>query len=330
MARTRAAIGVDVGGTKTKGAIVHDSGDVLLRIERPTERNAGTKGILAIVDDLVARSSEFDAEISAVGVGAAGFVDARSGSVTFAPNLVYDDVHVADAVRSRSGLPVVVDNDANAAAWGERAYGAARGSDHVAYLTIGTGIGSGFIVEGRLVRGLTGAGAEMGHTVVDPDGPQCTCGLRGCLEQVASGTAIARLARKALEDDPDSSMLSFAGSVDMVTTEDVARAAHEYDETARMVLRQAGKALGIGLSNVANIFDPEVILLGGSVARAGEPFLGPARDQFVRMTDAQRRRPMRLDVTSLRGDAGIVGAAALAFTVAGVGGTRPDGAPETR
>jgi glucokinase len=246
-------------------------------------------------------------------VGAAGFIDARSGSVTFSPNLVYDDVHIADAVRVRSGLPVAVDNDANAAAWGERSFGAARGSDHVAYITVGTGIGSGFIVDGRLLRGLTGAGAEMGHTVIDPDGPRCGCGLRGCLEQYSSGQAIQRMARQALEEDPQSSILSFAGSADMVTTEDVARAAHQYDETARAVLRRAGTALGIGLSNVANIFDPEVVLLGGSVTRAGEPFLGPARDQLVRMTAAQRRRPLRLDVTTLKGDAGIVGAAALAF-----------------
>ncbi|CAN5664382.1 ROK family glucokinase [soil metagenome] len=331
MRERRAALGIDVGGTSTKGAIVDASGDVLLRHERPTERNAGTKGILAVVDDLVARSRELEAEVVAVGVGAAGFIDAKTGSVNFSPNLVYDDVNVADAVRVRSALPVVVDNDANAAVWGERVFGAAKGSDYVAYITVGTGIGSGFIVEGRLVRGLTGAGAELGHTVIDPDGPHCGCGLRGCLEQFVSGTAIARMAREALMDDPHSSIISFAGSLESVTTEDVARAAHEYDETARAVLHRAGRALAVGLSNVVNIFDPEIILLGGKVARAGEPFLGPARDELVRMTAAQRRRPMRLGVTSLKGDAGMVGAAALAFIAAEEGtNTRLDRGPTTR
>ena len=320
MRTDQAAIGVDVGGTKTKGAIVASSGEVVARVERLTERNAGTKGILAVVDDLVGRGAELDLDLVGVGVVAAGFIDRATGSVTFSPNLIYDDAHVAEAVRVRSGLPVAVDNDANAAAWGERAFGAARGADNVAYLTVGTGIGSGFIVDGRLLRGLSGAGAEFGHTVIDPDGPVCGCGLRGCIEQFASGQAIERMAREALERDRNSSIIAFAGTLDMVTTADVARAAHGYDEIARDVLQRAGKALGIGLSNVANVFDPEVILLGGSVIRAGEPFLGPARDQLFQMTSAQRRRPMRLGVTSLKGDAGIVGAAALAFA-AGKGGS---------
>lgn len=307
------AIGIDVGGTKTKGALVSAAGAVALRTERPTERDAGTKGIIAVAEELVPRAAEAGVEVVGIGVGAAGFIDAATGSVTFSPNLVYDDPYIADAVRARTGIDVVVDNDANAAAWGERAFGVARGSEHVSYLTIGTGIGSGFIVAGRLVRGQTGAGAEMGHTVIDPRGPLCGCGLRGCLEQFASGTAIARMARAALADDPDSAILSFASSLEAVTSLEVAQAAHLLDETACSVLRRAGRSLALGLSNVVNIFDPEVIVLGGSAVRAGEPFLGPCRDELARLTQAQRRRPQRLVVTSLGGDAGIVGAAALAF-----------------
>jgi glucokinase len=316
------AIGIDIGGTSTRGALVDAAGTVLGRVERPTERNAGTKSIIAAVDEVIERARAQRVEPAAVGVGVAGFIDSLSGSVTFSPNLVYDDPQVADAVRARVGLRVIVDNDANAAVWGERAFGAARGCDHVAYLTIGTGIGSGFIVEGRLVRGFTGAGAEMGHTVIDPRGPECKCGLRGCLEQFASGSAIARMARAAVEEDPESSILAFASSPAAVTTRDVVKAARGYDETARTVLRRAGRALAIGLSNVVNIFDPEVIVLGGGVARAGEVFLGPCRDELARMTQAQRRRPMRLDVTSLEGDAGIMGAGALALDMLGVE-TRP-------
>lgn len=308
-----AVIGVDVGGTGTKAGIVERSGTVLARSERPTDPTAGTKGIIGVVEDLLQRAGSVGPEVAAIGIGAAGFVDAATGSITFSPNLTYDDPEIAAAVQARVKLPVIVDNDANAAAWGERKFGAAQGSDHFALLTLGTGIGSGFVVDGRLVRGLTGAGAEFGHTVVDPAGPRCTCGLRGCLEQVASGTAIARMARELVTEDASTSILAFAGSAEEITAEDVAKAAREYDETARTVLRLAGTALGVGLSNVVNIFDPEMIVLSGSVVGAGEPYLGPARDTLARMTQAQRRRAMRLDVTLLGHDAGVVGAAALAF-----------------
>lgn len=313
-------IGVDIGGTLTRGAIVGRDGSAPLRIEHPTDPTAGTKSIAAVVEELIAAG---DQKVSAVGVGAAGFIDASTGAVTFSPNLVYDDPAVADAVRTRSGLPTIVDNDANAAALGERTFGSARGSDYVAYLTIGTGIGSGFIDKGRLVRGFSGAAAELGHMIIDPAGPECPCGLRGCFEQMASGTAIGRLGREAVAKDPDSSIVAFAGSVEAITGKHVAQAAREYDETARDVLRRAGKSLGTGLSNVVNLFDPEVIVLGGSAVMAGEPFLGPARDRLHEMTTAQRRRPMRVDVTTLGGDAGLLGAAALAFTALDEGRTTP-------
>ena len=315
-------IGVDIGGTLTRGALVDRDGTVALRLEHPTDTTAGTKSIVAVVEDLLSRNEIGRAQ--AIGIGAAGFIDAATGTVTFSPNLSYDDPHVAEAVAARSGgIPVTVDNDANVAALGERVFGTARGSDYVAYLTIGTGIGGGFIERGRVVRGFTGAGAEIGHIIIDPSGPECPCGLRGCFEQLASGTAIARMAKEAVADDPGSSILAFAGSIDAITGKDVSKAAREYDETARAVLRRAGRALGVGLSNVVNIFDPEVIVLGGSAVRAGEPFLGPARDTLFEMTRAQRRRPQRIDITALEGDAGLLGAAALAFEALDTGRTAP-------
>ena len=281
-------------------------------MDRPTNPSAATKGAIALVDELLERATSSD--VVALGIGAAGFVG--GSTVIFSPNLSYDDPDLASAFETRTRLPVVVDNDANAAVWGELAFGAARGRQHVALITIGTGIGSGFIIEGKLLSGSSGAAAELGHTIVDPSGPLCSCGLKGCLEQFASGTAIARWAQLAIESDPETSILSFAGSTEEVTAEHVARAAREYDETARSVLRRAGRALGVGLSNVANLFDPEVIVLAGSVTLAGEPFLGPARDELARMTAAQRRRPMRLALSTLDGDAGILGAAALAMEAA--------------
>ncbi|HEX2294467.1 MAG TPA: ROK family protein [Actinomycetota bacterium] len=314
MAGTRVAIGVDIGGTAVKAGGVARDGTLVERIERPTDPGAATKTLLGVVEDLLARLARAGHHVAAIGVGAAGFVDFDAGTVTFSPNVVYDDPQIAAAVRERFGLPVFVDNDANAAVWGERTFGCCPGADDVVMLTLGTGIGSGIVAHGRLLRGATGAGAELGHMVVDSSGPPCPCGLRGCLEQFASGSAIARLAHVALGVDPESAIAAFAGPGGEITGESVSRAAREYDQTARDVLRRAGTALGIGLSNAVNVFDPELIVLGGSVVNAGEAYLGAARDQLQRMTKAQRRRPMRLDVTSLGADGGIVGAAALAWT----------------
>ena len=306
-------LGIDIGGTGTKAAAVTRQGEVVARAERPTDGQAGTKSIISVAEDLLSRAKDLDLSIAAVGVGAAGFVDAATGSVTFSPNLVYDDPQVAEALRGRVGLPVVVDNDANAAAWGERTFGCAKGCNDVSLVTLGTGIGSGFVAGGSLVRGSTGAGAELGHTIVDPQGPQCGCGLRGCLEQFASGKAIARMAKEGVASEPNSVIVSIAGSVEAIRAEHVARAARQNDETARDVLQRAGRSLGIGLSNVANLFDPDVIVLGGGLIRCGEPYLGPARDQLFKMSTEQHRRPIRVEVTALGHDAGILGAAALAF-----------------
>lgn len=309
-----AVIGIDVGGTSTKGGIVSRSGEVVTRVQLPTDRSAATKSIISVVEELLLHAPESGTEVGAIGIGAAGFVEHSEGRITFSPNLSYGDPHVRAAVEARVELPVVVDNDANAAAWGEYTFGAAKGSKHLSLLALGTGIGSGFIVDGRIVRGLTGAAAEFGHTVVDPAGPPCPCGLRGCIEQFASGIAIAREGRAAAEKDPQSSILTFAGSLDAITAEHVGRAARQFDETAREVLRNAGTMLGVALANVVNIFDPEVIVLAGGLIRSGEPMLGSARDELGKRMADQRRRPVRLDVTTLGKDMGIIGAAALALT----------------
>ena len=325
-----AAIGVDVGGTTVKAGIVDMSGRLIERIEHPTEHEAATKSTIGIAEAAVARAQELGYVVVTVGIGAAGFVDVQSGSITFSPNLVYDDPDIADAVAARVQLPVMVDNDANAAAWGERAVGAAKGSNNMAFLTLGTGLGGGFVANGRLVRGYTGAGAEFGHTVIEPKGPQCPCGLRGCSEQFVSGTAIARMGREKAAEDPGTSMIAFAGSADAITAYDVARAAREMDESAREVLRTAGRYLGLVLCNAVNIFDPEVIVLGGRVIEAGEPFLGPARDELAKRLSDQRRRPTRLQLSVLGQNAGIVGAAALAVDELSRGGADRDPDKENR
>lgn len=310
---SRVAIGVDIGGTAVKAALVSESGVISHRTEKPTDPLAGTASIVSIVGEVTAFAGAANLEVVGVGVGAAGFVDFEAGSMTFAPNLVYEDPAIAAAVEKVAHVPVALDNDANAAAWGERAFGAVPGANDLVLLTLGTGIGSGIVQNGRLVRGATGSGSEFGHTIIEVSGPPCRCGLRGCIEQLASGQAIERMARAAVADDPDSSILDFAGSVEGITGLDVTKAAREMDETARKVLRRAGTYLGIGMSNLANLFDPEVIVLSGSVVGAGEPYLGPARDTLAEMSASQKRRPMRVVLSMLDFDAGIVGAAQLAF-----------------
>ena len=310
---SRVAIGVDIGGTAVKAALVTESGVISHRTEKPSDPLAGTASIVSIVGEVMAIASAEDLEVVGVGVGAAGFIDFDSASMNFAPNLVYDDPAIGAAVEKVVSVPVTLDNDANVAAWGERAFGAAQGADDLVLLTLGTGIGSGLIQNGRLIRGHTGAGAEFGHTIVEVGGPPCGCGLKGCIEQLASGQAIERMARDAVADDPASSILDFAGSAETISGLDVAKAAREMDETARTVLRRAGTYLGIGMSNIANLFDPEVIVLSGSVVGAGEAYLGPARDTLAEMTATQKRRPMRVVLSTLGFDAGIVGAARQAF-----------------
>ena len=306
------ALGIDIGGTNCKGALVSENGSLSRRAEIPTRPGDGTDTVLELAQRLLKDVTDEGLSAQAIGVGAAGFVDSRDGSVSFSPNLAYGDPQVERAVRDRFSLPTTVANDANAAAWGERQAGAAKGFDHVALVTLGTGVGGGFIVDGKLLTGATGAGAEFGHTVIDPDGPACPCGLAGCVEQFVSGTAIARTAVEAVARYPDSSIKDFAMG-EPVTAVHVARAAREWDEAAREVLGRAGRYLGIALSNIVNLFEPEVIVIGGSVAEAGEPFLGAARDRLNSMLDQQHRRPVRLERARLGNDAGIVGAALLAL-----------------
>jgi len=307
------AIGIDVGGTNVKGALVNRDGTVVSRVQRPTEVEAATKSVIGVAETLQQQAAADGLNVAACGVGAAGFIDSHRGAVTFAPNTLYDDPEIGAAVGSRLGVPVVVDNDANAAAWGEYRFGFAAGIPHLTFITLGTGIGAGFVVEGRLVRGSTGAGAELGHMVIDPKGPRCPCGLRGCLERFASGSAIAEAARIELEAGAASSLTSVVSAIELVTAEDVAKQAAQYDDLSSSVLRRAGTMLGVGLANVVNLFDPTVIVLGGSVVKAGEAYLGPARDELAERLVAQRRRPARLDVSSLGDDAGLLGAAALAW-----------------
>jgi glucokinase len=310
------AIGIDVGGTKTAAALVGRDGVVLARevVPTPAEDQRGT--LEAMVE--AARSLMVEGVVG-VGIAAAGMVD-LSGTMRYAPNLAWRDVPLAAFVGSALGVPAVADNDVNAAAWGEFRYGAGRGRRHMLMITVGTGIGGGIIVDGGLYRGAHGFAAEVGHVVVEPGGPSCRCGNRGCWEQVASGTAITRAGRAAAARHPHSALVALSGGdPGAVTGAMVTEAARGGDTVSRGIFVEVGHALGVGLAGLVNVLDPDLVVVGGGAAAAGDLLLAPARDAFDRSVEGVHHRPdVPIVAAALGPDAGAIGAAALAFELGGV------------
>lgn len=310
------AIGVDVGGTKILAGVVDDSGHVLSRQRIPTPVLADDR-IDAIIDLVGSLCAEHGLEGAPVGVGAAGLVS-LDGVVLYAPNLDWRDAPVRLQLADRLHVPVRVENDATAATWGEFVAGAARrASGGALMLTLGTGVGGGLVMDGRLIRGATGVAAEFGHLIVCEGGALCPCGNRGCLEALASGSAIERTAREAVRGRtlPDGSPLY---DVQQLTGRDVSRAALAGDDGATALLATAGTWLGVGIASLVNGLDPEVVVLGGGVTAIGDLLLRPAIDAYHDRVIARAHRIVPPVVRAqLENDAGIVGAALLAAANAG-------------
>jgi glucokinase len=306
------AIGVDLGGTKMLlGVLDGDSKNVW----ESRERSAG-EGQDELVELLVREIGEARAEragVAAIGMGIPATIDHDKGLAVAAVNLPIENLPIRDLVVERTGLPTYVDNDANVAALAEQLYGAARGAQNAVMLTIGTGIGGGLILGGEIYRGSTGAGAELGHVAIQLDGPACqgNCPGHGCVETLASGTALGREGRAAAESAPDSALGKLLAAGSEIDGRVVTVAAREGDETAIGVFDLVGSRLGVALASFANIFEPEVIVIGGGVIAAGELLLAPARREL----EARALRPMnRTPVVpaELGEDAGMIGAAAMA------------------
>lgn len=304
-------VGVDVGGTKIAGGVVDASGSVVARRQIPTDPadpQATVGGIVKVARELLASAPA----ARAVGVGAAALIDS-SGVIVGAPNLAWRNLSLRAMLEDRLGVPVLVDNDVNAAAWAEYRFGAGRGASRLVMFALGTGIGGGIVIDGRLERGAHGLGAELGHMIVERGGPACACGNHGCLEALASGTAIARAARERIASG--SPVLAAAdGDPAAITGEMVGAAAVEGDSFARELLAEAGRALGVGLANAANIFDPDRIVVGGGVvAGTGDLLLGPAVEAMRRLVVEGASRPeISVVPAALGADAGLIGAATLA------------------
>jgi glucokinase len=308
-------VGVDMGGTKLLAGAV-DRG---LNVHHRTQRALAGLDQEALVDaavDAVEEMREAAGEpVAAAGFGIPCTIDRSRGVAVQAVNLPLADIAFADVMSDRLGLPCFMDNDANLAALAEHRTGAARDAAHAVMLTIGTGIGGGLVLDGRLYRGSLGAGAELGHTVVDIDGPPCqgNCPNHGCLEAVASGTALAREARAAAEREPDSELGRMLSEGRELTGALVTELAHDGDRAARGVLELIGRRLGVGIANFVNLFNPEVVVLGGGVMGAGELLLEPARAEMAERALPPGRDVVRVVAARLGPEAGMVGAAALAW-----------------
>jgi len=308
-------IGVDIGGTKVAGGVVDESGAILARarIDTPAkDAEAAEDAIVSVVEQL---RGDFD--IEAVGLGIAGFVDEARSRVYFSPNLPdWHNEPVRDDVSRRVGLPVVVENDANAAAWGENRFGAGREETNLVCVTVGTGIGGGIVIDDELYRGRFGIGGEIGHMQVLADGRLCGCGQRGCWEQYASGNALVRDAReRAAESRSEAAVLLRMGdgTPEMITGRHVTEAARLGDPVARAAFATVGRWLGQGLADLVAVLDPGRFVLGGGVSEAGDLVLRPAREGFEsRLTGHQVRPIAQVVLAELGNDAGLVGAADLA------------------
>ena len=308
------ACGVDVGGTKILGGVVDEDGTVVeeLRVVSPaTDVVAIETAISGLVKELSSRHA-----ISSVGIGAAGYIDKGRSTVMFAPNIAWRDVSLKARLESLVGVPVVIENDANAAAWGEFRFGAGAEVDDLLLVTVGTGVGGGLVLDGALYRGAFGVGAEIGHMRVVPDGIVCGCGNRGCFEMYASGSALVRGVRSAAVAGrlEAAAILERAGGDPLAINGPlVTTAAQEGDAFAIASLAELGRWLGEGIASLTAVLDPAMVVVGGGVSEAEELLLGPTRAAFAEQLTGRGHRPELVITRATLGNrAGLIGAADLA------------------
>jgi glucokinase len=308
---SRPAIGLDVGGTKIAGAVVDATGNVLAEIVEPTPEESDAAAVTAVLLEMIERLRR-DHDVAAVGVGAAGIVEWPAGKMLWAPNNAYRDWPVREQLEKATGLPVVVDNDANVAALAEARLG--EPYPDMVLVTVGTGIGGGLVMNGDIYRGRTGLAAELGHIILNPDGPRCGCGNHGCFEAYASGTALTRMGRDAAADDPDGLIARLGAATGEITGQTVTTAARQGDPTATALFARLGRWLGVGIASLANIFEVDAVVVGGGLVETGEMLLAPARAAARKFAYAPTARGIAPVLpATFGGDAGKIGAALLAL-----------------
>ena len=314
-------VGVDIGGTKIAAGLVDEQGHVLAHVRAVSPATQPAE-IVRTIGELVRRLTDPHADhlsagqvVEAVGASAAGFVDKQRATLVFAPNLAWRDEPLKSHLEKELGLPVVVENDANAAAWGEFTFGAGEDVDNLLLLTLGTGVGGGIVLDGELVRGGFGMAAEVGHITVVPDGVLCGCGNLGCLESYASGSALVRMTREAAAASPGPAaglVERAGGDPHEIDGPMVTEAAQAGDPFAVERLEELGEWVGRGIATLTAVLDPNVVVIGGGVAEAGDLLLDPIRDSFARHVTARGHRPMLEVRRAQLSNAGMVGVADLA------------------
>ena len=311
-------LAVDLGGTKILTALVSRNGGIIARGHCLTLADEGPtpviERLLSAIDSILRLESLRPSNLDSISIAAAGAVDLEQGLVTLSPNLPgWHDVPLGEVVRERYGVRVFLVNDASAAALGEHRFGSGKGVKNLVFLAIGTGIGGGIIINGELYQGASGSAGEIGHMTIDLNGRRCTCGNIGCLETLVSGTAIAREARRRIGQGEKSTLTDIvAGKIDNITAEKVGVAACDGDALSLDVIAEAGAYLGIGMVNLVNIFNPEMIIVGGGVAKLGELLLEPARQVVRERAFPVSAQAVRVVTARLGEEAGIHGAAIFA------------------
>lgn len=308
-------IGVDIGGTYIKCGIVTAEGEILIKEQVPTQAELGAQSVMDItvklIEDLIGKAQVERKQILGIGAGIPGLMDTDNGVVLYNNNLGWTKVKFSRYISSKTGFKTFISNDANVAALGEAKYGMSKEYSHSIMVTLGTGVGGGIIIDGKLFEGGKGAGAELGHMVVKSGGNKCTCGRRGCLETYGSATALVALTKAAMLKNKDSQM--WEAGMENVS----GKTAFEYmhtDSTAKKVVNQYVTMLAEGLANLANIFRPNIILLGGGISKEGEPLVALVKEKMKkRLYGGKMGPPVEIGIACLRNDAGFLGGAALAM-----------------
>lgn len=304
-------VGVDLGGTKIYTALVDLDGNMVKEITVKTEAHRGDKAVLdklISTIDTVLEGVDIN-EVKAIGVGSPGPLDVKKGLIVYTPNLPFKNFNIVQPIKEKYNIPTYLDNDANAATLGEFMFGAGKGSTNMVYVTVSTGIGGGAIINGSLFRGSTANALEIGHTTVMKGGPRCGCGNTGCAEAVASGTAIMKRGREAVESKVETSLKDY----DEVTAKEVFTEAEKGDKVSQDILNDALSYLGIAIANIANSFDPDKIVMGGGVSQAGNIVFEKIDYEMERRCLKIIYDNCKIEKAVLGGKAGVLGAAALAI-----------------
>lgn len=305
-------VGVDLGGTKISAILADASGNIVARDLRDTLAQQGPEEVIRRIIESIKQVATV-ADIAGIGIGAAGTCEASTGIVASSPHLPgWRNVPLKDIIHQEFGLPTYLDNDANVAALGEYYFGAGVGIDNLIYVTVSTGIGGGVIIDGKIYRGVSGSAGEIGHMTIDVNGPRCACGNIGCWETLASGTALAREAVRRIEAGAQTNILSFAqGDIKEVSAKTIFLAAQQGDRLANDLISRTGYYVGVGLVNLVNIFNPELILIGGGLSQMGQLLLDPALRVVEERAFELPARAVRIEIAGLGADAGVLGAVAL-------------------